>query len=382
MKPNIWLVAGICIGLLAITVIIGMSKEINRGSPVPIKQVEKVEDPGVTMTFVSGTEYKPGQTGQVIVEARYPNGTSAIDNDIIFVIGGISNILFDNASVDGITSFTPIWDSTYGACYWSGGGYACAGNFGASPGHGTFDQSMERKVPGNTGAQLLGFKMNMSLGINGWCSGGQCSPSDAWIWVGDGNASMNGYGSSEGFSLSLPYFTLYRNKDGNHTAIYDITDPISCPGIACTGYSGTLSLYVLNGEIIFERGGIELMRVSTDYIANNKTTYGIYGSVIGSPTVHWAGVVGVDDVYDIINGTTILPGVPCTASVWYPDKSLFIDTEDMLLGTNGNGFINFTIPSTDGVYEYQSTCAVNNKNYVASHSFHVTKPRIYAVIPK
>ena len=377
MKFNIWLVTGICLVMLAATIYVGSASKPSIG-----KQPVQNQDQGVTMSFVSGTEYKPGQAGQVIVEARYSNGTSAIDNDIIFVIGGISNILFDNASVDGITSFTPIWDSAYGPCYWPGGSYSCAGNFGPSPGHGTFDQSMERKIPGNNGAQLLGIKLDMSLTIQGMCSGGACNPSDAWLWVGDGNASINGYGSSEGFSLSLPYFTLYRNTGGNHTVINDIPDPISCPGIACTGYSATLSLYVLNGEIILERNGVELMRVSTDYIANNKTIYGIYGSVTGAPTVHNAGVVGVDNVYDIINGTAILPGVPCNASVWYPDKTLFIDRERMLLGTNGNGFINFTVPSIDGVYEYQSSCSIGAKDLIASKSFHVTKPRIYAVIPK
>jgi hypothetical protein len=364
--------------MLASTVFLGVEISNSR-LDVPEKVTEV--DQGVTMSFVSGTEYKPGQAGQVIVEARYANGTSAIDNDIIFVMGGASNILYDNASIDSITSFVPLWTAVYGACVWGGSSYSC-GSFSTMPGHGLHDQSMERIIPGNTGAQLLGFKTDMSLSINGQCSGGQCFPAAAWIWVGDGNASINGYGSSEGFSLDLNYFTLYRNTGGNHTVIFDVPDPITCYSISCVGYSGTLSLYVMNGEIILERGAVELMRVSTDYIANNKTTYGIYGSVVGSPYTHQASVVGVDNVYDVINGTAIIPGVPCNASVWYPDKSLFIDRERMLLGTNGNGFIDFVVPSIDGVYEYQSICAVNNKNYVASKSFHVTKPRIYAVTPK
>jgi hypothetical protein len=54
----------------------------------------------------------------------------------------------------------------------------------------------------------------------------------------------------------------------------------------------------------------------------------------------------------------------------------------MLLGTNGNGFIDFVVPDIDGVYEYQSSCSVGTKVLVASHSFHVTRPRIYAVTPK
>lgn len=378
MKFNMWLVTGICLIMLVATVYIGASAS----KPSIGKQPVQNQDQGITMSFVSGTEYKPGQAGQVIVEARYPNGVSAIDNDIIFVMGGTSNILYDNASVNGITAFIPLWTATYGGCYWGGSSYACAGNFGGSPGHGLFDESMERKVPGNTGAQLLGFKMDMYLTIQGACSGGNCWPAAGWMWVGDGNASINGYGSSEGFSLDLNYFTLYRNAGGNHTIIFDIPDPISCGSVACWGYSGTLSLYVMNGEIIFERGAVELMRISTDYIANNKTTYGIYGSVVGSPTTHQASVVGVDNVYDVINGTAIIPGVPCNASVWYPDKSLFIDRERMLLGTNGNGFIDFVVPNIDGVYEYQSSCEVGTKNLIASKSFHVTKPRIYAVTPK
>lgn len=83
------------------------------------------------------------------------------------------------------------------------------------------------------------------------------------------------------------------------------------------------------------------------------------------------------------NGTSAINSTNCFASVWYPDKSIFINNTMMNLSdSNGNAFINFTIPDTDGVYEYQSTCTVGFNDITASHSFHVTKLKISAVVTK
>lgn len=83
------------------------------------------------------------------------------------------------------------------------------------------------------------------------------------------------------------------------------------------------------------------------------------------------------------NGTSVINGTNCLASVWNPDKTSFITNQTMNASdSNGNAFIEFIVPDVDGVFEYQSVCEVNGKSYTASHSFHVTKPRIYAVIPK
>jgi hypothetical protein len=72
----------------------------------------------------------------------------------------------------------------------------------------------------------------------------------------------------------------------------------------------------------------------------------------------------------------------CTASVWYPDKTVFIDVENMSIVASGNSFINFTVPGIEGVYEYQANCTAKGKTAVLSKSFHVTKPRIRAEVLK
>ena len=56
-------------GLFVMIVIIGTVVKLNSNSNEPL----------VNMVFVSGTEYNVGEQGQVIVEARFLNGSSAIN---------------------------------------------------------------------------------------------------------------------------------------------------------------------------------------------------------------------------------------------------------------------------------------------------------------
>ena len=63
----------------------------------------------------------------------------------------------------------------------------------------------------------------------------------------------------------------------------------------------------------------------------------------------------------------------CYASVFYPNKTVFISDWVMTpQNSTGTQYVNFTVPSVEGVYEYQSRCEYNNRNYTTSKAFHVS----------
>ena len=126
-----------------------------------------------------------------------------------------------------------------------------------------------------------------------------------------------------------------------------------------------------------------MINVSTNYAVSANTVYGWNGRNIISGTVHQSSLLSTKDVYDVVNGTVAIPAAQCLASVWFPDKTLFVTNQTMALSdSNGNAYIDFTVPDIDGVYEYQAVCQIGNRTLIASHSFHVTRPRIMAVISK
>lgn len=397
MKPNIWLVAGICIGLLAITVIIGMSKDINRGSPVPIKQVEKVEDPGVTMTFVSGTEYKPGQEGQVIVEARYPNGTTALPYYSI-AAPSMSNGLIREYRFDD--NATLLADSTGNSNGVNFGGVQVAGVHGGAVNfsNGYYANVVTPSVSVNDSftmsfwANPIGNHSGNPNGVFDYSGSARLyafiyavavfSPSPARLMMGSRTSIFDPFtinvgwnywynGGARNLNEWHHYIVQYNNGSPHFTIFYD--------GNATTsvwyGFHSLLSGYVLVGNETMVLGlaqGILLDGLLDDFCM-------------------WDRNLNSSEIAQLVSGSLqcngMVPGMvvewSCNASVWYPDKTVFIANQTMFPSDlNGNAYIQFTVPNIEGVYEYQSTCQFRNRTKVASHSFHVTKPRIYAVIPK
>jgi len=67
----------------------------------------------------------------------------------------------------------------------------------------------------------------------------------------------------------------------------------------------------------------------------------------------------------------------CTATILYPDKSIFVNAALMTASTNitGDHYYQFTTPAgPEGVYEYQSTCtyAAGSKTASVTNSFHLS----------
>jgi hypothetical protein len=368
--------------MFAATIVVALNPDMFQSKP------SKVDESKFNFNFVSGTEYVFGQAGQVIVEARYMNGTSAIEENLVFIVGNISLELYDNATIDKINDNYPhLWYSPPGIvrCKWTAGGYytsvppqqyvcGCA-NANCEPDTFTQSSAMVRNLSSVPG-QILGFAADFKLGIYGYCSGGECKQADPFMWIGDANTIIDMRGSYDGIYLDMNTFNLYERNGGTSTLLFDAPDPVSCAPVVCYGYTANIRLYIANGLATLVRDGLTLIEVPTSYVPSAQTTYGWFGNRIGTPVYHHrAAVVFSDNIYDIINGTSITEAVDCKASIWFPDKTLYIEEQQMILGPNGNGYVMFPVPSIEGVYEYQARCSiVPGSDNVASKSFHVSPP--------
>ena len=97
-------------------------------------------------------------------------------------------------------------------------------------------------------------------------------------------------------------------------------------------------------------------------------------------------------VYGYSDITTVLEPGKCRISIWYPNKTIFVNATLADLAPSGNQYIDFTVPNATGVYEYQAECLLRgNKTGIISKSFHVSEfqndtyaklNRIKAVMPK
>ena len=92
-----------------------------------------------------------------------------------------------------------------------------------------------------------------------------------------------------------------------------------------------------------------------------------------SKTEYIGGDVGqvIVELRNAINNSQVIPAT-CLANVRYPNKTIFLANQSMVNVSSGSKYINFTVPSTEGTYEYQAVCSYNNKQYIQSSSFHVS----------
>lgn len=93
-----------------------------------------------------------------------------------------------------------------------------------------------------------------------------------------------------------------------------------------------------------------------------------------SHTEYWSGETGMIAVRLVDSQGNPISVTNCTASILDPSNNYIIDTALMSSSTfPGNFYYNFTVPATEGVYQYSSTCNwAPNKQQTASSSFHVS----------
>jgi hypothetical protein len=61
----------------------------------------------------------------------------------------------------------------------------------------------------------------------------------------------------------------------------------------------------------------------------------------------------------------------CNTTIQYHNKTTFVQDGQMILGSIGTFYYNFTVPDVSGVYEYSVLCVRNGKKYIIGKSFHV-----------
>jgi hypothetical protein len=93
-----------------------------------------------------------------------------------------------------------------------------------------------------------------------------------------------------------------------------------------------------------------------------------------SHTEYWSGETGKIAVRLVDNNGNPITVTSCNATIKYPDTTPFVTAATMTSSTiTGNHYYDFTVPTTEGVYEYSVTCYWNpNKEQTTASSFHVS----------
>jgi hypothetical protein len=277
---------------------------------------ETVQDEGVSMTFVSGTEYKPGQEGQVIVELRDIYGTP--------LTGNTSILTTMNTMASGPGYYVTI--NPYLAERYSCTKFKAKTDFTVT----------ELIVPGDGSYQY---------------------PTKCTVFDTEGNMLSNG---TTNVSRSYPYGW----------------GCVLSPNVTI---AKDLSFYACLDGVDYIYVHRSISASSGNYTSNSIFSYegGAYGYNFSS--------LNIDNGngYDISALRLAYVSPACKATVWYPNKTRYINEEPMRQSDfSGNAFINFTVPSVDGVYEYRAECYAKGKWHLNSKSFHVTQQRIKAVVVK
>lgn len=413
----------------------------------PIAELQPQQEEEVVFSFVSGTEYRPNQIGQVIVQARNKNGVSLLES-----IGSIVTFesIEDELFIEPLEQNDGGWTEV--STFMDGGRYAGGSvTFGASAlsyvanmckfnnlSYSSFEgytcgfagKAMMRNVSA-VDDYILGGKINLSMShrkTDGGSHGysylhmviADYNESDQWDYrwyrvpSGGFPAIPKEIGPNNGLSLDLVYFEIYQRINGDMKLIYspydentDVTftfghvggnsaiqNPwctlvassgglLECQGRRnSVGPAGEVEFYVDNGFAVVVVEGEEIIRVKTNYRVNENTTYGVASHALNNV---YSAVMHIHSAYDITNSSFGFERSisNCEGSILYPSKEFYLQDMYMFQVQNtGNAYFDFKVPNQDGVYEYQAKCNINGNDYIASKSFHVTRPNIRAMVIK
>lgn len=330
--------------------------------------------PQWNIAFVSGTEYFPGQEGQVIVEARYPDGSTAItpitsdmqdnldddyaqfyydfrndsvpdlssnNNDGSLLLGAeIVNETVVTASGESVSAPVPLWNGSVGD--WSvamdfepvddvlGGLMTANSPSGASLIYNGYDDRLRVSLPANDTWYVTFSLPSISPGrLYSLVAKYDASADDVEVWINGTNVTNRYDDQRQGTVTNSSESSLELSRAW-HSNVGNI-------------YSSEINTVFDDWYFTYrELSPTEIQQVSDD---------------------EW-----FEDPY-----------TNCEATVWYPNKTRMVDSQVMTYqGDSQNAYVEFTVPRIEGVYEYQSTCTVNGIDKSVSKSFHVTKKRIRA----
>ena len=127
---------------------------------------------------------------------------------------------------------------------------------------------------------------------------------------------------------------------------------------AVTGGVVFFMLLTISFAVAMVVGGSKIIQADMAFVSKTEYVVGDAGNVI-------------IELRNSLNNSQVLPA-SCLASVWYPNRTIFVSNNSMTNATSGSKYINFTVPNAEGVFEYQVSCSYSGKTYVRSSSFHVS----------
>ena len=83
-----------------------------------------------------------------------------------------------------------------------------------------------------------------------------------------------------------------------------------------------------------------------------------------------------------VTGDMVAMQYICNYTILFPDKVVFMQGDFLMNTSVGTWYVNFTVPQTEGVYEYESGCVKDGMRVAAAKSFHVSSQGIEAVIAR
>jgi len=134
----------------------------------------------------------------------------------------------------------------------------------------------------------------------------------------------------------------------------------------------------LTGYLAYSTGdqtNQQRLQEAAPYQTSNNIIGEDFAMKMVSHTEYWTGETGRIAVRLINAAGTPITVDNCTADIVYPDNTAY--TTLALMNTsliNGNHYLDFTVPTPEGVYEYSATCTWNSgaRTQTASSSFHVS----------
>ena len=206
-------------------------------------------------------------------------------------------------------------------------------------------------------------------------------------WYANGPYMLVGQGCSGSVGSTIPsstwVMTTMAYDAGAGTINFYLNDTNVGSLSGCTANAGAISFGVnsYDGSNPFVGAMDELFMFNRTLNATDITS--LYNGYAGTRCVDM-----LPGAPPVSNGTS----TACNITVWYPDKSVFINATNSTAAPSENQYIDFTVPNSTGIYEYQAVCTLaGNKTGVISKSFHVSEfqndtstklNRIRAVMPK
>jgi hypothetical protein len=133
--------------------------------------------------------------------------------------------------------------------------------------------------------------------------------------------------------------------------------------------------FYVNSSHIEELGGTGEIHVSDalkNQIADFNSSINNLGSTYIGGTEYISNQSGLIAVRLISASNTIVTGAVCNVSIFYPNRSIWLNMTPMTELDSGIYYYNFSIPNTTGVYIYSTDCTKTGQNYRAMNTFHVS----------